>query len=133
MMKLPHFLTKTGVLLLLTAGLAACTGATEPAESTPLPVETEEVQPELATETVPSAPTKEMPPTQSAEVPPTQSAEVPPTTDTPPGPTPLPAVILPDLGLAPDFTNEVWLNTEGPLNLETLRGKVVLVEFWTFG
>lgn len=49
-------------------------------------------------------------------------------------PTPsLEAESLPDLGPAPDFMNDVWLNTEKPLNLETLRGKVVLVEFWTFG
>lgn len=46
---------------------------------------------------------------------------------------PLEASSLPDLGLAPDFANEVWLNTDVPLNLVALRGKVVLVEFWTFG
>ncbi len=41
---------------------------------------------------------------------------------------------LPDLGAAPDFGNDVWLNTEGHmLRLADLRGKVVLVEFWTFG
>ena len=48
-------------------------------------------------------------------------------------PTSLPAKSLPDMGLAPDITNQVWLNTDRPLNLEALRGKVVLVEFWTFG
>lgn len=41
--------------------------------------------------------------------------------------------LLPDLGPAPDIKNDVWLNTDQPLNLELLRGKVVLVEFWTFG
>lgn len=45
----------------------------------------------------------------------------------------LPEVILPDLGEAPDITNEVWLNTDQPLPLKAVRGKVVLVEFWTFG
>jgi hypothetical protein len=45
----------------------------------------------------------------------------------------LPEVVLPDLGEAPDITNEVWLNTDQPLPLEAVRGKVVLVEFWTFG
>ena len=41
---------------------------------------------------------------------------------------------LPDLGPAPDFHNDVWLNTDGQtLRLADLRGKVVLVEFWTFG
>ena len=46
---------------------------------------------------------------------------------------PEPALLLPDLGPAPDITNEVWLNSEIPLNLEAVRGRVVLVEFWTFG
>ena len=25
-----------------------------------------------------------------------------------------------------------WLNTSGPLSLQGLRGKIVLLEFWTF-
>ena len=33
---------------------------------------------------------------------------------------------------APDITTKTWLNT-GPKSLADLRGKVVLVEFWTFG
>ena len=33
---------------------------------------------------------------------------------------------------APDITNEIWLNSE-PRRMADLRGKVVLVEFWTFG
>lgn len=39
---------------------------------------------------------------------------------------------LPSKGAAPELTNEVWLNSE-PLRLADLQGKVVLVEFWTFG
>jgi cytochrome c biogenesis protein CcdA/thiol-disulfide isomerase/thioredoxin len=42
---------------------------------------------------------------------------------------------LPVLGVAPDFTNtEQWFNTPGnrPLSLQQLRGKVVLVDFWTY-
>jgi hypothetical protein len=50
-----------------------------------------------------------------------------------PTPTLIPAQILPDLGPAPDIANEEWLNTDQPLNLAALRGKVVLLEFWTFG
>ncbi len=33
---------------------------------------------------------------------------------------------------APEISNEIWLNSE-PLRLAELRGKVVMVEFWTFG
>lgn len=33
---------------------------------------------------------------------------------------------------APDITNETWLNST-PLRLSDLKGKVVMVEFWTFG
>ncbi len=40
---------------------------------------------------------------------------------------------LGDLGPAPELENEVWLNTEGPLRLADLRGKVVLLDMWTFG
>ncbi len=39
---------------------------------------------------------------------------------------------LPDLGLAPELTNQVWLNTDRPLRLADLRGKVVLLDMWTF-
>ena len=43
------------------------------------------------------------------------------------------AAALPDLGVAPELTNDVWLNTTGPLRLADLRGVVVLLEMWTFG
>jgi len=39
---------------------------------------------------------------------------------------------LEDLGAAPELNNEVWLNTETPLRLASLRGQVVLLEMWTF-
>jgi cytochrome c biogenesis protein CcdA/thiol-disulfide isomerase/thioredoxin len=42
---------------------------------------------------------------------------------------------LPDLGRAPNFTGiTAWFNTPGdqPLSLSALRGKVVLVDFWTY-
>lgn len=42
---------------------------------------------------------------------------------------------LPDLGPAADFTgNQRWFNTLNgrPLSLDQLRGKVVLVDFWTY-
>jgi cytochrome c biogenesis protein CcdA/thiol-disulfide isomerase/thioredoxin len=55
--------------------------------------------------------------------------------------------ILGDYGLAPDIvTNGMWLNTEGvvpmggqppgggspPLTMQSLRGKVILIDFWTY-
>jgi len=35
---------------------------------------------------------------------------------------------------APDFpANVEWLNTDRPLSLQDLRGKLVLLDFWTYG
>jgi hypothetical protein len=42
-------------------------------------------------------------------------------------------VPLRNFGPAPELTNETWLNTDTPLRLADLRGKVVLVDMWTFG
>ena len=43
-----------------------------------------------------------------------------------------PDTSLPDYGLAPDLTpGGSWLNT-APLTMQNLRGKVVLVDFWTY-
>jgi len=43
------------------------------------------------------------------------------------------AASLPDLGTAPELTNDTWLNVDAPLRLADLRGKVVLIDMWTFG
>jgi hypothetical protein len=43
------------------------------------------------------------------------------------------AVELADQGAAPELVNDIWLNTPEPLRLADLSGKVVLLEFWTFG
>ena len=40
---------------------------------------------------------------------------------------------LPNLGPAPELMNDTWLNVDSPLRLADLRGKVVMVEMWTFG
>ena len=53
-----------------------------------------------------------------------------------PEPTPTEKVVavnLENLGPAPEIENEVWLNTDQPLPLASQEGKVVLLEFWTFG
>ena len=42
-------------------------------------------------------------------------------------------VDLPDMGEAPEWRNDVWINSDGPITLASQRGKVVLLEFWTFG
>ena len=43
------------------------------------------------------------------------------------------AIAQGDVGIkAPDIMNEMWLNSL-PLKLMDLKGKVVMVEFWTFG
>ncbi|MEZ4622182.1 MAG: hypothetical protein R2867_42665 [Caldilineaceae bacterium] len=39
---------------------------------------------------------------------------------------------LPSRGAAPELHNETWFNST-PLKLAELRGKVVMVEFWTYG
>jgi cytochrome c biogenesis protein CcdA/thiol-disulfide isomerase/thioredoxin len=44
-------------------------------------------------------------------------------------------VALPELGQAPDFTgNQSWFNTEdgAALRMDELRGRVVLIDFWTY-
>jgi len=33
---------------------------------------------------------------------------------------------------APELANTTWINS-APLRLEELRGKVILLEFWTYG
>jgi len=43
------------------------------------------------------------------------------------------AASLPDMGLAPELTNDTWLNADSPLRLADLRGKVVIIDMWTFG
>ena len=42
-------------------------------------------------------------------------------------------VKLENYGPAPELTSEIWLNTDQPLLLAELRGKVVLIDMWTFG
>jgi hypothetical protein len=35
---------------------------------------------------------------------------------------------------APDFPEGLdWINTKGALRLQDLRGKVLLLDFWTYG
>ncbi len=50
-----------------------------------------------------------------------------------PMPTELPPADLPDLGEAPEILNTVWINADEPVTIASQRGKVILLEFWTFG
>lgn len=44
------------------------------------------------------------------------------------------APALSPLVIAPDFPAELdWVNVSAPLSLEDLRGKIVLLDFWTYG
>lgn len=69
----------------------------------------------------------DQPPTE--EPAPVQPTPVPPTEAT----TPTPGIVLKDMGSAPELVGLTeWINSE-PLTLVSLRGKVVIVDFWTFG
>ena len=34
---------------------------------------------------------------------------------------------------APELRGTAWLNTERPITLADLRGKLILLDFWTYG
>ena len=122
--------------------LAACTSSSNPAEEVNRPLSTES-DPDTTAEALPgpstTAASEDSPTPTSRPSPEPDQATVPPEATAPlEASSPLQEaapllVALPDLGLAPDITNEVWLNTDQPLNLAALQGRVVLVEFWTFG
>lgn len=103
---------RSAAWLALGLGLVACVASGEPATESSRPAD---------------------PPTSTPDDPATAPTAAGEETTVPPTATPFPAPALPDLGPAPDITNEIWLNTDQPLNLDALRGRVVLVEFWTFG
>ena len=74
---------------------------------------------------------------------PTATPTLPPTATPVPAPTPTPTPVLPAFQASEQTGGEVgnnaseftgitqWLNSE-PLTMEDLRGKVVLVDFWTY-
>jgi len=73
-------------------------------------------------------------PTETISQPPAEATSLPLTETALPLPTEAPfRASLEDLGAAPELENEVWLNTEAPLRLAELHGKVVLLDMWTFG
>jgi hypothetical protein len=97
------------------------TPQTEPA--TPSPVDNTPTTVATTTDLADPTVTPTIPPTATPTITPTQT----------PTPQPRAAVVANDYGKAPEINSEVWLNTDQPLQLEDLRGKVVLVDFWTYG
>jgi hypothetical protein len=95
---------------------------------------------------VPAAPTQSSEPSATAVRTPTSvsAADVAtvataiPATDVPAPPTaaptqPPPPTRAPPAGpIAPEIRSETWINS-APLNWGELRGRVVMVEFWTYG
>jgi thiol-disulfide isomerase/thioredoxin len=74
-------------------------------------------------------------PEAMAEAAPVEAETMKQETMTEAGPTPAQLQLLAGLenqGMPPELRNQVWLNSD-PLKLADLHGKVVIVEFWTFG
>jgi len=112
-----------GVLLVLTACSSSESGLT--AESAKNAEEKEEVVMETAVSTSTAeslTPTVQPPDSPTAQ----PTATLLPTQE-------LVRADFPNLGIAPEIANEVWVNADEPVTLASQRGKVVLVEFWTFG
>jgi len=116
-----------GLMLGLLFLTAACGVGLEPVSGL------KEIQGEQSPAVVEQKPVVEVEPETVKEEVEIETVEVEPETET--GLTEEQARILaslPSKGLAPELTNEIFLNSE-PLRLADLRGKVVIVEFWTYG
>jgi len=118
------FFTLIGLAGLALAGCAAAAGTgNEPldaGETASAP--TTSVSAEPAGDALTDGPAEQAVPTQAEQVEQAEPTAAEPT-----------AAPLPDLGEAPELENEVWLNVDAPLRLADLRGKVVLLDMWTFG
>ena len=137
-------LTALGVMMVM----AACArpvdqpaAFVQPTVTSPQPqTPTTAVQKSAATPPVTQTPTKALPATATVVAPtPTSVPELPAQTPTEivvaDGLTENQRQVLveyPPQGAAPELRNEQWLNSE-PLRLAGLRGKVVLLDMWTFG
>ncbi len=117
---------RTIVVLCVVGWLAAACGST-PLPPVIAPIVSTEVG--ISAQTVTSVPTVE-PPLSSTAAPSTivTALTAAPTAMVEPA-----ATALPDLGAAPELRGIVgWVNSE-PVMMADLRGKVVLVNFWTYG
>ena len=98
------------ILLLTSIALGACAGSIRPQ---PIPLA--------------SLPPRNQAPTDRVDPTPTSAPPIAPTS------TPGFRADLPDLGEAPELNNAIWLNTDRPVRLADIHGKVVLIDMWTFG
>jgi hypothetical protein len=120
-------MTRLSKLLIIWLGIVLVLAACGTTELEPT-AENREDGEDIATETAVSP--------NSAQTVPTSQPPNTPTTQPTAIQSPTPALIkadFPNLGIAPEIENEVWVNADEPVTLASQRGKVVLLEFWTFG
>ncbi len=109
---------KLMVLLLLVAALMACDQTEVPAPATAV---------SLPATTVPAEPNTNE--NSAAVVPATAVPEEAPVSEATPNTRPYAGTVP-----APDFPPGLdWLNVARPLTMTDLRGKIVLLDFWTYG
>ncbi len=123
-------------VVVLTGGLmlTAC-GTNMPEPSATLPqTPTAQTQPYTPTAMPTDVQTDDPTPGLTATAP-TTSTPLPTATRVQPTATAVAAAAAPaaNYGPAPEIDTDVWLNTDQPLRLAELRGKVALIEFWTYG
>lgn len=110
-----------------TASPTQALGATSDSAASLAPVATEETAPtEAATQAATPQPTVQVAATTTTLTPTPAAGD---------GLTPEQRQLLaslPSRGPAPELRSEIWLNSE-PLRLAELRGRVVLLDMWTYG
>gem|GEM_PF-1828625 len=132
-------LFSSGAILIVAILLTACNGATSARQIPPTAPKSTTILPTSPPPTDTTRPPAPTTTTASASAPTATLAPTPSPTDTT-APT-APALSsaqkallarYPAKGAAPAVENDVWLNSP-PLAWESLAGKVVIVEFWTYG
>ncbi len=107
-----------GIALLSGCGGLAARSADPTSEGRAAASQAPAAPPATATAAATQAPAPTQTPAATAAPDPTEAAPI--------------AIDLPAGPLAPPIDSATWLNTE-PLKWDELRGKVTMVEFWTFG
>lgn len=102
--------------------------STLPADASPAPVATDEIDADAGGRLDRDRDAPAAPPDASASTDPPAAASPQLAEDA----QPTDAVASESGPLAPEFYSTTWLNSE-PLTMAGLRGKVVMVDFWTFG